>query len=527
MPLMLGKRPKKTDRLKRTIQFRDILVPNMPRALAAVDYSAGVQWDMLGNDVAGNCAAAMILHVIKGWLQLTGKADDITTADAIALYVAVSGREGAAYDPATGANDNGLCILDVLNFMRTDGIRGHKIGAFAEVDPRDFEHIKLAIELYRGGLCIGLMLPTTAQNQDTWDVTPETVPGSWGGHAVDGAGYGIFPVLGYDADGVTIITWGSPKRLTWAFFALCCDEAYVVWAPECLEDGKGPTGIDQAGLLQLLAAVGSNPVGQGEASPTPPPVPDAKNVFLLHLTGLGTDPAGDENGMRPLAANILPGVQIVAFAWDAQSPEMLWSAIVAKYRASGAKFFIIEDHSLGGCASLSLTQWLDAYAPDVVVDLNVLFDPVNNWLVTGPHFNLAKWDVGACVRHCLCFYQRNGLAFFITGTPIPSLPGSGRVVVDVTPWRNPVLTHIDFLWGVCLIKDDRVGSLVAAGVEAIILGGDFEAAIDARLLVVRTVNASRAEARRGMPADPTEAVIQESIARTASLNGSQLMHRVF
>ncbi|MGB6874974.1 MAG: hypothetical protein WBD87_02970, partial [Candidatus Acidiferrales bacterium] len=69
----------------------------------------------------------------------------------------------------------------------------------------------------------------------------QSAPGSWGGHAV--------PVLAYDSDGLTCITWGAKKRMTWAFFAQYCDEAYAPLSHDWFSaQGIDPSGIDFAAL---------------------------------------------------------------------------------------------------------------------------------------------------------------------------------------------------------------------------------------------------------------------------------------
>jgi hypothetical protein len=95
----------------------------------------------------------------------------------------------------------------------------------AYADPyvhNDFEHIKQAIYLF-GGMYVGLALPISAQNQETWDVeikSNDNQVGSWGGHAVQ--------VLGYDAKTLTCVTWGKLKGMTWDFWHIYCDEAHAL-----------------------------------------------------------------------------------------------------------------------------------------------------------------------------------------------------------------------------------------------------------------------------------------------------------
>jgi len=73
-------------------------------------------------------------------------------------------------------------------------------------------------------------------------------PGSWGGHAV--------PVLAYDSDTLTCITWGAKKRMTWEFFARYCDESYAPLSPDWLNArGKTPEGLDLDALQTDLTLV--------------------------------------------------------------------------------------------------------------------------------------------------------------------------------------------------------------------------------------------------------------------------------
>ncbi len=66
-----------------------------------------------------------------------------------------------------------------------------------------------------------------------------STPGSWGGHAV--------PVIAYDASGLTCITWGALKRMTWAFWDAYCDEAYACLSRDWAA-ARAPSGFDWAAL---------------------------------------------------------------------------------------------------------------------------------------------------------------------------------------------------------------------------------------------------------------------------------------
>ena len=104
-------------------------------------------------------------HLIMCWTSDAGK---FTVPPDSAIqngYVAVTGAEGAAYDPATGANDNGCAILDVLNYWRNPGIYGHCIDSYGAVNPKNVEHVKQGVFVL-GGLDTGVQLPIAARRPE-------------------------------------------------------------------------------------------------------------------------------------------------------------------------------------------------------------------------------------------------------------------------------------------------------------------------------------------------------------------------
>jgi hypothetical protein len=145
-----------------------------------------------------------------------------STAGIEADYAAETGWDGQPGSPS----DQGACLLDVLNYWREPGITGHKIGAYAAVRPLNTRHVMQSIWRYQG-LYIGLQLP------DAWLQAPQGQP--WG------IGDGIEPnpnnghcvwIVDYDALGLDAITWGYEQRITWAGFALACDEAYAIYSAD-------------------------------------------------------------------------------------------------------------------------------------------------------------------------------------------------------------------------------------------------------------------------------------------------------
>ena len=62
-------------------------------------------------------------------------------------------------------------------------------------------------------------------------------PGSWGGHAI--------PIVDYDQDGATCITWGALKKMSWNWLDVYCDEAYGLLSRDWLHaSGNAPPGFD-------------------------------------------------------------------------------------------------------------------------------------------------------------------------------------------------------------------------------------------------------------------------------------------
>jgi hypothetical protein len=180
----LGKRaPKKHDKI---LAFKKYAVA-LPIAPAAYDAGGKVDsWPVMLNTTIGDCTCASAGHLTQWWTACAGgTAKIISDDDILSAYKAVSG-----YDPATGQNDNGAAISDVLNYWRTNGIGGDKIAASAAIDPKNVDQIKQAIWMF-GGIDIGVLLPIAAQGEANWDapssaLSGDWTPGGWGGHCLSG-----------------------------------------------------------------------------------------------------------------------------------------------------------------------------------------------------------------------------------------------------------------------------------------------------------------------------------------------------
>ena len=172
-----------------------------------------------GNTQIGDCTIAAAFNAIE-----TLKASPIPIYPdtlAIETYSSVTG-----YSPANPATDRGAVVADVLSAWSTSGFplsalnqnfsaSVDKLDAFCHILPKDIPLIKQAIVEF-GGIYLGLLLPISAQAPGPWTLNPSSPP--WGGHAVWAAAY--------DAEGLTCITWGSPKKMTWDFFTAYTEEAW-------------------------------------------------------------------------------------------------------------------------------------------------------------------------------------------------------------------------------------------------------------------------------------------------------------
>ena len=243
--MKLGKLAPRHD--DRTLMLASYLTPHLPTPPPTITWSTKVPtWPMYANDALGDCTAAAAGHMVQCWSANATTEQTVTDGDVIRFY---SGSTG--YNPSDPSSDRGGIELDVLKFWKKDGIGNHKIGAFVAVSPASKTLTRDAIYLF-GGAYIGIALPISAQKQRVWDVPTSGLrgkgaPGSWGGHAV--------PIVDCDARGLTVVTWGALKRMTWAFYQAYCDEAYAVLSSDFLNGTKAPNGFDLTALQEDLAAL--------------------------------------------------------------------------------------------------------------------------------------------------------------------------------------------------------------------------------------------------------------------------------
>lgn len=249
----LGRRPIKPEKYAAIRRMSTYLAEQLPTAKPSTSYRNSVSsWGMMCNDREGCCTIASIGHLVLCRSTLDGAPQLIDDNDIQDDYVAVTGVEGAAYDPSTGANDNGCVITDVLDYFKGRGI----LSSYVAFDASNQAHTMFAIDAFEG-VDMGVGLPISAQSQEIWDVADpglrgDSAPGSWGGHSM----YAV----DYDDKYVYLVTWGAIKLCTWNWWRTYVKrnqggEAYALIFARDIASGTKllPSGFN---IQQLLADEG-------------------------------------------------------------------------------------------------------------------------------------------------------------------------------------------------------------------------------------------------------------------------------
>lgn len=251
---------KKRDPNRRTVRLEDYVDEELlPPAPPHVDYVSEVpNWPMYDNDVLGDCTCAAVGHMEEAWSFNAGHGV-IPPDSAVDLMYWETGDPPSTSGTAGGPTDDGRDEPSVLDYWQRTGLGSSEIAGWAEIDltkPGALDLLRSAVYVF-GGVYTGAGLPITAQGQSVWKVVgdpatdPNSAPYSWGGHAI--------PILRFTnkpgAQGMTVITWGAPLRMTLGFFQAYFDEAYAVVSKDWLEaTGLSVTGLDLAQLLADLQA---------------------------------------------------------------------------------------------------------------------------------------------------------------------------------------------------------------------------------------------------------------------------------
>jgi hypothetical protein len=245
--MKLGKRAVRID--PRTFRLQKYLNTRLPAPPVEVSWVTKVpSWPMYLNDQLGDCVIAAEAHMVNQWsYYASGVEYRVTEQDVLRAYERVGG-----YVPNDPWTDTGCDMLSALNDWRHNGIGGHKILGYAQVDQTNLTEVFQAIEIF-GSLFTGIQLPISAEYERAWTVPKggpvmNGSPGSWGGHAV--------PIDAASLKSRTCITWGSRLKMSPNFFRDYVDECYAVLSQDWIDaQGLSPSQFNLAQLQADLASL--------------------------------------------------------------------------------------------------------------------------------------------------------------------------------------------------------------------------------------------------------------------------------
>jgi hypothetical protein len=243
------------------------LTRTLPPPPPAIDYSkpaAASLGNIYGNDKLGDCVIAGIGHVVG---VLTAGAGDpflYNLGQIIALYSAIGGYNPSAPPDANGQNptDQGCDEVTALNYWENNGAPAgqHKIAGWLSVNAADRVEVRTALWLFEN-LYFGLELP------DAWvNPMPDAAGFVWNaagapdpqnGHCVVG--------VGYNAEGITIDTWGMLGQMTNAAVQRYATShahgaLYTVVSQDAVAKAtqKAPSGFDWSQLIADFDSMGGS-----------------------------------------------------------------------------------------------------------------------------------------------------------------------------------------------------------------------------------------------------------------------------
>ena len=245
MAYKLGKHPPVID--KRTLRFGNYLTAALPVPPASVNYGQKVPtWPMYDNDKYGDCTCAAAGHLVQNW---TANAGTEVTPPGSSVLTFYEHFVGTPPPP-----DEGCDMLSVLKYWRSAGLNAHKVKAFAALELKNTMQAQNAVYL-TGGIYIGVALPNFTTTGDMM-TTPWVVPsgGPVGDAEPNPANGHCIPAVAYDAQGLTVVTWGETKLMSWGFYEADADEAFAVVSEDFINSrtGKAPSGFELAAMLKDL-----------------------------------------------------------------------------------------------------------------------------------------------------------------------------------------------------------------------------------------------------------------------------------
>lgn len=252
--LKLGKKPAITDtRIARLSQAAS----GLPDPPSESNWYADVEaWQMLGNDICGDCVVAFALHFIyqqERYLR-QGRAAVPTAVEAIQNYAAIGG-----YSPAIAGSDQGLTVMGAGGLVEYWARKGlvsggtvHKLTNVVQITHPNPREWKQAIATF-SGMGVGIRMPERIMD------APE-LPFLWDDPSGPMAGYHEMFLVGYESvAGNTYydcVTWGALVRLTEEFLLHTFDEGVVPLSTDGLNaNGVNAAGVDRLALTRAMVTL--------------------------------------------------------------------------------------------------------------------------------------------------------------------------------------------------------------------------------------------------------------------------------
>lgn len=235
-PGLLGRLPVRPLSLGDLAHYLTAPLPAPPPEVAAPE----LDYPMAGNDRYGDCTIAAVVH-----------SDQASAAQTREPWTYPGDQTvEAEYFKLSGGQDTGLAESLVLQTWQREGLFGRTLAAFAPLAVKHTQTIKQATWLC-GCVYTGVLIPAPAQQQfaagEPWDLTGTPADSEIeGGHAV--------PILGYNATGPIVCTWGRLQQATWRWWLTYAEEAYCVITAEVKARGS-LRGVNFAALDRDLAAL--------------------------------------------------------------------------------------------------------------------------------------------------------------------------------------------------------------------------------------------------------------------------------
>lgn len=202
---------------------------------------------MMVNDNIGDCVEAAAGHLIQSWTANAVAQIILPDSAIIRWYSQLTG-----YIPGNESTDNGTDMLTAVKAWKNSGLVGHKLTAFASINPTNITELQYAIYLL-GGAYIGVNVPDYAMQSSVWDYMPGESYNIIGGHCI--------PLLDFDSQGwFWCVTWGQIIPVSMRFINQFCDEAYGCVSTDFLErTAFTPMGFNIAQMEADAQAIASIP----------------------------------------------------------------------------------------------------------------------------------------------------------------------------------------------------------------------------------------------------------------------------